>query len=81
MLRPHSLKVFVLKALITGNDMSFSELVLFFATTEGNMYHPLESLLEDGYIVKVPNVDRLTIYRITPLGKAAFERYVRQLIE
>jgi DNA-binding PadR family transcriptional regulator len=81
MLQNHSLKVFALKALNKGHDISFMEMVELLNVTEGNIYHSLNSLLFDGYIEKVPNVDRLTIYRITPRGKAVFEWYVRQLMD
>jgi len=81
MLRNHSLKVFILKALKDGNDLTFMELVGLLNVTEGNIYQSLLSLLFDGYITKVPNVDRLTIYRITIKGKAVFEWYVRQLMD
>lgn len=81
MLRNHSLKVFVLKALNGGKDKTFMELVELLNVTEGNIYQALNSLLDDGYIAKVPNIERLTIYRITNKGKLVFDWYVRQLTD
>lgn len=81
MLRNHSLKVFVLKALTRRPNLSFMELVEILNVTEGNIYQALQSLLFDGLIEKVPNIERLTIYQITPIGRANYEWYVKQLID
>lgn len=81
MLRDHSLKVYMLKAMIDGAEMSFVEIRDYFELTDGNAYPSIQALLRDCYIEKVPTTLNITVYRITEEGKRAFNDYVKRLLE
>jgi DNA-binding MarR family transcriptional regulator len=81
MLRDHSVKVYILKAMVGGDSMSFVEIRDQLGLTDGNTYPNLQSLLLDEYIEKVPTVDNITIYRITTSGKMALNEYIKRLLD
>lgn len=72
----------VIAELLTANGVPFSDLLRATQTTNGNLGAHLSKLVEAGYVQEEKNfVNRRpqTKYSLTPAGRAAFARHVREM--
>ena len=69
----------IMSALAVREQMSFNELKALFAISDGNLGAHARKLEDAGYVTCTKSFEErrpLSVYRITPLGRAALNRYL-----
>lgn len=72
----------IVSALIPLKQADFNHLLGVTSTTQGNLSHQIKKLSEAGYIEVIKTFKNNyphTICKLTPEGKRAFERYVKDI--
>jgi DNA-binding MarR family transcriptional regulator len=72
----------IMSALMVNDHLDFSALKEFLDVTDGNLATHLKALEKEAFIEsKKSFIDRKpnTAYRVTPIGRAAFEEHLRIL--
>ena len=72
----------IISVLIKVKQADFNTLMEITKTTQGNLSHQIKRLKEEGYV----DIEKsfkgnypLTICKLTPKGKKAFEKYVEEI--
>ena len=76
------MRLAIVSALAASESLSFNELKSLLGTTDGNLSVHARRLEEAGYIAFSKSFHRRmprTVYRLTPEGRRAFERYLGHL--
>jgi DNA-binding MarR family transcriptional regulator len=76
------MRLAIVSALAANESLSFNELKALLGTTDGNLSVHARRLEEAGYVAFSKSFHRRmprTVYRLTPEGRRAFERYLGHL--
>ena len=76
------MRLAIVSALAASESLSFNELKSLLGTTDGNLSVHARRLEEAGYVAFSKSFHRRlprTVYRLTPDGRRAFERYLGHL--
>ena len=76
------MRLAIVSALAANASLSFNDLKAFLGTTDGNLSVHARRLEEAGYVAFSKSFHRRiprTVYRLTPEGRRAFERYLGHL--
>ena len=76
------MRLAIVSALAANASLSFHDLKALLGTTDGNLSVHARKLEEAGYVAFFKSFHRRmprTVYRLTPEGRRAFERYLNHL--
>lgn len=76
------MRLAIVSSLAANKSLSFHDLKNLLGTTDGNLSVHARRLEEAGYVAFSKTFHRRmprTVYRLTPEGRRAFERYLRHL--
>jgi DNA-binding MarR family transcriptional regulator len=76
------MRLAIVSALAANASLSFNDLKALLGTTDGNLSVHARRLEEAGYVAFSKSFHRRmprTVYRLTPEGRRAFERYLNHL--
>ena len=76
------MRLAIVSALAANTSLSFNDLKALLGTTDGNLSVHARKLEEAGYVAFSKSFHRRmprTVYRLTPEGRRAFERYLNHL--